>query len=223
MRGLAAIVRKDLKLELRGGQSTIAIAVISLLVLVVLLMAFTPEVARGHELAAGALWVALIFSGMFGAAGTLAAERESGSIRGLCLAPVDAATIYLAKLASSLIFMSIAEVATVAMLVLFFNLDFGPALARTALILALGTTGYAALATLLAAISSQTRAGNLVLPVLIVPVFVPALIAGVKSTSIVLDGSTLAAVATWLKIMIAFDVLFVVSGYLLFENVIGGD
>ena len=223
MRALAAILRKDIRLELRGSHTTVALAVLSILVLLVLLMAFSPEVARDRGIAAGALWVALVFSGMSGAAGALDSERENGSLRALRLAPVETATVYLAKLAASLIFMVIAEAATVMVLVLFFNLDFNSGLARAGLVLGLGIAGYAALATLLAAVSGQTRAGNLMLPVLIVPIFVPALIAGVKATSIVLDGSGFGAAAVWIKVIAAFDVIFVAAGYLMFEYVIGED
>jgi heme exporter protein B len=87
----------------------------------------------------------------------------------------------------------------------------------------LGTLGFAALATLLAAISGRTRAGDLLLPVLAVPLFVPALIAGVKASEAALSGLPLGAERQWLGILIAFDVLFVTLGALLFEHVIRED
>ena len=87
----------------------------------------------------------------------------------------------------------------------------------------LGALGFAALATLLAAISGRTRAGDLLLPMLAVPMFVPALIAGVKASAAALAGAPFASMGDWLKILIAFDVLFVTAGYLLFEHVVGED
>ena len=116
--------------------------------------------------------------------------------------------------------MMVAEAASIILLMLFFNLDLGLRLARLLLVVMLGGLGFAAVSTLLAAITSRTRAGDLLLPVLLVPVFVPALIAGVKASAAALAGATFAAIAMWLKIMIAFDVLFVVAGYLLFDYVV---
>jgi heme exporter protein B len=108
-------------------------------------------------------------------------------------------------------------------MVLFFNLDFDLRLARLAPILALGTLGFAALATLLAAVSGRIRGGDLLLPLLAVPMFVPALIAGVRASGAVLAGAPFEVFAQWTKILIAFDVLFLSAGYLLFEHVIGED
>ena len=223
MAALISILRKDLRLELRSGLSTIALVSLSLLILVVLVFALPASAQRGAEPAAGALWVALIFSGMLGATRAVLAERENGCIRALLLSPVDPATLYAAKLAASFIFMAVAEIATVLMMVLFFNLDFGAGILRLAPVILLGALGFAALATLLAAISGRTHAGDLLLPLLAVPMFVPALIAGVKASSAALAGEPLAAMAAWLKILTAFDVLFVVSGWLLFEFVVGED
>jgi heme exporter protein B len=85
----------------------------------------------------------------------------------------------------------------------------------------LGALGFAALATLLAGISSRLRGGDLVLPLLAVPMFVPALIAGVKASASALGGAPMSEFALWLKVLVAFDVMFVAAGYLLFEYVAG--
>lgn len=217
------MLRKDLRLELRGGQSTLALLALSLLVMVVLVFALDAPRARGVEAAAGALWVAMVFSGMLGAGRALQAESANGAIRGLLLSPLDPATLFAAKLTAAFVFMAIAEVGAVILMVLFFNLEFNSALMRVAPVLMLGALGFAALATLLSAITGRTRAGDMLLPILVVPMFVPALIAGVKASAAMLTGAPLAAAADWLRIMVAFDVLFVTAGYLLFEHVVGED
>ncbi|MGH8013186.1 MAG: heme exporter protein CcmB [Candidatus Binataceae bacterium] len=224
MSGFAAILRKDLRLELRGGESTIALIGLSLLVLVVLVFALNPAVgAAGAETAAGALWVALIFAGTLGATRALLAERENGCLRALLLSPVDRATLYCAKLTAAFIFMMVAETAAVILLVLFFNLQFDLRIMRLVPSIALGALGFAALSTLLAAISGRVRAGDLLLPILAVPLFVPALIAGVKASGAALGGASFPAMMLWFKVLIAFDVLFVIAGYLLFEHVVVED
>src|SRR3984893_1158737 len=224
MPAFIAILHKDLRLELRGGESTIALVALSLLILVVLVFALNPAGGvRDAETAAGALWVALIFAGMLGATHSLLSQVDNGCIRGLLISPVDRATLYCAKLVAACFFMMAAEIAAVIMMLLFFNLDFNIRLVRLVPVVALGALGFASLATLLAAISGRVRAGDLLLPLLAVPMFVPALIAGVKASGAALAGASFGASAQWLKILIAFDVIFLTSGYLLFEHVIGED
>ena len=224
MTAFVAILRKDLRLELRAGESVLTLIALALLILVVMVFALDPAGgARDAGTAAGALWVALIFAGTMGATRSLAAERENGCLRALLLSPVDRATLFCAKLIAAFIFMAIAEVAAVFVLVLFFNLDFDLRLLRLGPSLALGAVGFAALVTLLAAIAGRLRTGDLLLPLLAVPLFVPALIAGVKGGELALAGAPLIAAAQWLKLLAAFDVLFLSAGYLLFEYAIAED
>jgi heme exporter protein B len=224
MTGFSVILRKDLRLELRSGESTIALVALSLLILVVLVFALDPVGGvRDAATAAGALWVAMIFAGVIGSTRALLAERDNGCRRALIASPLDRGALYLAKLAAAFIFMAIAEAAAIVLMVLFFNLDFDSRLLRLLPIIGLGALGFSALSTLLAAISGRLRAGDLLLPLLAVPMFVPALIAGVKASGAVLTGASFGASAQWLKILIAFDVIFLTSGYLLFEHVIGED
>ena len=223
MSGFGAVLRKDLRLEIRSGQSTVALFAVSLLIMVVLVFALSPQPVDRARDAAAALWVALVFAGMLGATRSMIGENENGCIRALTLSPIDPASLYAAKLCGAFVFMAIAELATVIMIVLFFNLDFGREVLGLAPPLLLGTLGFAALATLLATISGRTQAGDLLLPILAVPLFVPALIAGVKASEAALIGLPIAASRQWLGILIAFDVLFVTIGALLFEHVIRED
>jgi heme exporter protein B len=224
MSGFSAILRKDLRLELRSGESTIALIALSLLILVVLVFALDPiGGVRDAATAAGALWVAMIFAGMIGSTRVLLAERDNGCLRALILSPLDRGALFLAKLTAAFIFMAIAEAAAILMVVLFFNLDFDSRLLRLLPVIGLGALGFSALSTLLAAISGRIRAGDLLLPLLAVPMFVPALIAGVKASGAILTGASFGASAQWLKILIAFDVIFLAAGFLLFEHVIGED
>lgn len=218
-----AILSKDLRLEIRSGQSTIALFALSLLILVVLVFALSPAPNDRAQDAAGALWVALVFAGMLGATRSVLSENENGCMRALAMSPADPAALYGAKLAAAFGFMAVAESAAVVLIVLFFNLDFGAGLLGLAPPLLLGTLGFSALATLLAAISGRTRAGDLLLPLLAVPMFVPALIAGVRASEAALMGASLAAARQWLGILVAYDVLFVTIGALLFEHVVTED
>jgi heme exporter protein B len=224
MAGFVAVLRKDLRLEARSGESTIALVALTLLILVVLVFALDPAGGvRDAGVAAGALWVAMIFAGVIGSTRALLAERDNGCIRALILSPLDRGALYAAKLVAAFIFMAVAETAAVFLMVLFFNLDFDARLLRLAPVIALGALGFSALSTLLAAISGRIRAGDLLMPLLAVPMFVPALIAGVKASGAALTGAPFGAMAQWLKILVAFDVIFLAGGYLLFEQVVAED
>lgn len=224
MGGFVTVLRKDLRLELRSGESTVALIALSLLILVVMVFALDPAGGvRDAGTAAGALWVALIFAGVIGATRALLAERDNGCIRALVLSPIDRSTLFAAKLVAAFIFMAVAESAAVLLMVIFFNLDFDGRLLRLAPIIAMGALGFAALVTLLAAISGRIRAGDLLLPLLAVPMFVPALIAGVKASGAALTGADFSAIVQWLKILAAFDVIFLAAGYLMFEHVVAED
>lgn len=217
-----AILRKDLRLELRGGESSVTMAVLSVLVLVVIVLAFGPAGERRLENAAGALWVALIMAGMLGATRNMLAERESGCLRGLLLSPVDPTIVFAAKSTATFALMALAEIAALLMVMLFFNLEAG-AVGRLLPVVLLGSLGMAPLATLLAAVSGRLRAGDMLLPVLLVPLFVPALIAGVRCSATILNGGGMAQSGPWLSVLLAFDVMFLVAGYLLFEFVLRED
>jgi heme exporter protein B len=214
-----AILRKDVTLELRSGESSLTLVCLSLLILTVETFAINAP-ARDAAAAAGALWVAMIFAGTIGATRAVVAELRNGCIRALLLSPADLASIYCAKLVVSFVFMGLSEIAATVLMVLFFNLDFGIRLVRLAPVLAMGTLGFAALTTLLAAVQAKIRAGDLLLPMLTVPAFVPALIAGVKASDAALAGSPFNAFGQWLKILGACDILFLAGGFLLFEHVI---
>jgi len=122
MRSFSAVLRKDLRLELRSGESTIALVAIALLVLIVLVFALNPAGGnRDAPAAAGALWIALIFAGTLGAGRALLAERDSGCMRALLMSPIEPASLYCAKLAAAFRFMIVAELAAIVLLVLFFG------------------------------------------------------------------------------------------------------
>jgi len=215
--GFRALLHKDLTLERRGGRVVVEISVLSLLVLVVLVIAYGPQAGQRPVAAAGALWVALILSGLSGASLAVSAEHENDCLTGLRLSPLEPATIYAAKVAGAALTMAVSQAATLLLLVLFFNLQFDLNLLRLIPVLLLGTFGLCAISTLLGTVTSRLRAGEMLLALLAAPLYVPELIAGVKASAAVLGGASLTAVVLPLKILAACDLLFAVCGYLLFE------
>lgn len=214
---MLALIRKDLQIEFRTKETLASLLLLGLLTLLVLSFAFDPTSELRLEAAPGALWVAVIFAGVLGLNRSFLAERENDCLQGLLLCPVDRGTIYLAKTAGNFVFMMAAQLVIVPVFIFFFNLPLSRALGGVFLSLALGVLGFAAMGTLFAAISVRTRAREVMLPLLLLPLVVPIFIAGVQVTARLLAGKALADVAHWLNLMVGFDVVFLVVGWLAFE------
>ncbi|MFI5366199.1 MAG: heme exporter protein CcmB [Candidatus Binatia bacterium] len=214
---MLALLRKDLQVELRTKETLASLLLLGLLTLVVLSFAFDPTSELRAEAAPGALWVAVIFAGALGLNRSFLAEGENDCLQGLLLCPVDRGTIYLAKTAGNFVFMMIAQLVIVPIFIFFFNLPLSFGLGGVFLSLVLGVLGFAAVGTLFAAISVRTRAREVMLPLLLLPLVVPIFIGGVTVTGRVLAGKPLADVAPWLNLMVGFDLIFLVVGWLVFE------
>lgn len=168
--------------------------------------------------APGILWVALTFGGVTGLNRIFAVEIDNSRMEGLMLCPVDRSVIYWGKLAGSFTFMlAVAIIVTPVFLALF---NFPIFLPRLAFIIVLALIGFASVGTLFSALAVNTRARDIMLPLLFLPVVVPVIVSAVKATGPVLAGGPWADMLTWLQILIAFDVIFMVAATLVFEYVI---
>jgi heme exporter protein B len=179
--------------------------------------AFDLRVERAAAVAPGVLWVTFTFAGVLTLGRAFAREQDRGTLEGLLLSPVDRGTLYLAKLLANATFMLIVEAVTLPVFVALFNVqvDWGLMLA----IVLLGTVGFAGVGTLLAAMAANSRARELLLPLLLFPLAVPVLLATVKATGQALgnsDGET----QPWLGLLAAFDVIFLTISWLAFDVVV---
>jgi len=215
-----ALIRKELQLEWRTRETLASLLLLGLLTLLVLSFAFDPTSAIRAEAAPGVLWTAVIFAGVLGLNRSFVTERDNDCLQGLLLCPVDHGTIYLAKTAANFLFMLTAQVVLVPLFVFFFNPPLSAAFVGVILSLSLGLLGLAAVGTLFAAIAVRTRAREVMLPLLLLPLVVPVFIAGVKVTTRALAARPLADVAHWIHLMIGFDVVFLVVGWMVFEYVV---
>ncbi len=208
-----AIVWKDVLAELRTKELFTAMFVFALLSIVIFNFAFQLRVEQLAGVVPGVLWVAITFSGVLGLNRSLIMEKDKGSLEGLLLSPVDPSAIYLGKTIGNIIFMLAMEVVIVPIFSVFFNLPiFEP---RLALVVVLGTIGFAAVGTLFSAVAVNTKTREVMLPILLFPVSVPVIIGGVESTALILSGKPLAP--TWLGVMVAFDVILTIIAVLTFE------
>ncbi len=212
-----ALLWKDLLIEFRTKETLASLLMLGLLILLILSFAFDPTSELRQEAAPGVLWVAVIFAGVLGINRSLLHERENDCLHGLLLAPLDRGTIYLAKTTANFLFMLAADVIVVPTFIFFFNLPLWLTVARLLPVLLLGLLGFAAIGTLFAAVSLRTRAREVMLPLLILPLASPLVIACVKASGALLNGASLSGVSHWLNLLGAFDVIFLVVGWLTFE------
>ena len=213
---------KDLLVERRSKETLNALLFFSLALLFVFQFALGPDRERLGAVLPGLLWLGFILSGVLALGRAFLVERENDCWEGLLLTPGDKSAIYLGKLAGSLALMLVVEALVLALFAVFFNVDLGPALPGLALVIVLGTVGVAAVGTLFAAMTSQVRARELLFPVLLLPVLVPVLLGTVKVTEALLLREPLGAVAHWLQLLVAADVVYLTIGLLTFDVILEG-
>jgi heme exporter protein B len=213
---------KELLVERRSKETLNGLLFFSLLLLFVFQFALGPDRERLGGVLPGVLWLGFILSGLLALGRTFLVEREHDCWEGLLLAPGDKSAIYVGKLVGNIALMAAVEAVLLALFVLFFDIDLGRAFPALALVVALGTVGLAAVGTLFAAMTAHIRAREVLFPVLLLPVQIPVLLAAVKATEALLQGEPLAAVAHWVKLLAAADVLYLAVGVLTFDAIMEG-
>ena len=215
---MLALLWKDLLLEFRTKERISSLFVLSLLIVLVFVFALSPEQIQGPAIEAALLWITLVFAGMLSLQHAFLLEQERGCFSGLLLCPIDPGTLFLAKMLGNVLFLLLVEVVVAPLSLAFFGVSFSRSLLMLPVVLLLGTVGFSALGTLFAAIAVRTRAREVLLPIMLLPLLVPLLIAAVKVTSAILTGEEWNGV--WFRVLIAFDIIFVVTGWLIFSQVV---
>ena len=210
------ILWKDILSELRARDIVISVLFFALLVIVIFNFAFEP--GRVGLVAPGVLWVAFTFAGVLGLNRSFALEKDKGCLEGLMLCPVDRDVIYLGKMLGSLTFMLVVEAIILPIFSIFFNLPiFMP---KLILVAVLATVGFVSVGTLFSALAVNTKAREVMLPILFFPIVIPVIIAAVKASGLVLAGEPWGSLSPWLQVIVAFDVIFLVVSSLVFEFII---
>ncbi len=219
LRKVGAVAWKDLRAEWRTREMFSAMFVFALLIVIIFNFALELRVENARALVPGILWVAFTFSGMLGLSRSFILEKDRGSLEGLLLCPVDRSAIYLGKMLSNMALMGIVEAFVLPITFVLFNLSFR-AVPMLVVVVALGTLGFAGVGTLFSAMAVNTRAREVMLPLLLFPVAVPLLIAAVKLTAGVLDGLAMSEVSRWWQLLVGFDVIFLTLSLMTFDYVI---
>jgi len=215
-----AMTRKDVVVELRAHERVNAMLFFAALVLFIFNFALGPDREKLQEAAPGLLWLAFVFTGMLGLERSFQAERENDCFEELLLTPGDREALYLGKLLGNILFMLGAEALILPLFGILYNLEIWGALPAVALVALLGTVGFSAVGTLLAAMTAHLRARQVMLPLLLLPLTVPVILASVNCTAAALSGRPLGEAWHWVKLLLGFDVIFLVVCPLAFEFVL---
>ncbi len=218
LRQMRTLLWKDLLIELRSRDAIVAMMVFGILALTVFNFAFELRAESVILVAPGVLWVAVLFAGVLGLGRAFTHERERGSMEGLLLCPADRGTIFVAKFLTNLAFIVAAEIVIVPV----YDSFFGVAALRPGVVavILLATIGFAAVGTVFGAMSVNTRAKEVMLPVLLLPIVTPLIIGAVRATGILIDGGAFSETWTWVNLLIAVDVVYLAVSFLVFEFVL---
>ena len=218
MRITRALVRKELLLEWRTKESVPAMALFSLTTFVIFHFALDRSSLEG-DLAAGVLWATLLFAAILGINRLFVAEHEQGGFEAFLLAPVDRTTLLFAKATALFCYLAAVElVAVPAFAVLLLGPSPGPAFPELIGVLVLANAGIAAVGTLASALAIQTRARDLIAPLVALPLLVPVVIAGARATSpLLLEAGADPLPGKWLAVLALYDVVFALLAYAVFD------
>jgi heme exporter protein B len=212
------VLRKDVAIEARSFEMFSTTLFFAVSCVLVFAFALVRDGAVVADAAAGILWIAIAFAGTLALGRTFERERYAETLRALLLAPAPRAAIYVGKLLGMVLLMSVAEALLVPLVSLLFS---APLFARPLLLTALlisGTIGFAAVGTLFAAMLVRSRTRDVMLPILLYPITVPVIIAGVRGTAALLETTPDEPVARmWIALLAAFDVVFVTLALWTFE------
>ena len=214
------IAAKDLRIEFRSKEKVYSMFIFSLLVMVIFNFAFEPGASYINDVAPGVLWVAFTFAASLGLSRSFMLEKEEDCMQGLMLSPLDRSGIYLGKFLGNFFFTIAMEVISLPFFAVFFNLSLVSNIPSLMIIIFLATFGFIAVGTLFSALSVGIRGGEMILPLLLFPMQVPVIISAVKATGMIMAGMEIGEYAIWLKILVAFDIIFFITPFVIFEYLI---
>jgi len=217
-RAALAILQKDLTIELRTRESVPAMALFSLIVFVLFHFGFDRDALDG-DIATGVLWVTLLLATVLAVNRLFATEREQGGIEGLLLAPVDRTALFLAKASALLLYLLLLElIAVPAFAILLLSVGLLPVLPELVAILVVADVGLAVVGALVAALAAETRARDLIVPLLYLPLIVPVVIAAASATEPLLTGAQAAdGLGGWLAFLGVYDMVFLLLSVGIFD------
>jgi heme exporter protein B len=220
LRRVGAVAWKDLTAERRTKANFNAVVFFATLMLLLFGFALGPDTEALRVAGAGILWLTILYSGVLVFNRSYQVELEGGAIESLLMYPGDRKSIFLGKLLANFAFVLLVEAFVLPLTAVFYHLPVVDPFPGLAGVLLLGSFGFVTLGTFYAAVASRVRAREVLLPLLLFPMLVPLLVASVEATTAILAGDPMGEAGRWLRLLVAFDVIFFVATLLAFEYVI---
>lgn len=219
-RRIWAIVWKDLTTERRSKAGVNAVAFMGILVLLLFGFAIGPDTNTLRAAAAGALWLAILFSGVLAFNRSYQLELDGGALESLLLYPGSRWAIFVGKLVANLVFVLIVEAIVIPVAFILYQVSLPSGWLTLLAVTLLGTLGFVTLGTFYSAMSSRSRAREVLLPLLLFPMLIPVLLAAVEASTSLMGGDPMGEAGAWVRLLAAFDIIFLVATTLAFEYVI---
>ncbi len=215
-----AIIWKDLVIERHTRQALSIMIVFSIAAVIVFNFALELRLDAARNVATGLLWIVILLAGTLGLNRSLANEQENHSMESVLMAPIDRSAIYLGKVASVTLFVLMLEAVLLPLFIAFFNRPYWRP--QVILIIVLGTIGYVAAGVLVSSMSIQTRSRDVLLPVLLLPLSLPSVLAAATAASAYMfpELPPWNEVQTPIALVVAFDVLMLTAGFLTYHFVV---
>jgi heme exporter protein B len=220
IRGSWILFRKDLLLEWRTRARLNALVFFAFATLLLFSFALGPDTRLLQRNAGGYLWLAILFSSILALGESFRVEMENAALEGIRLAPVDARAVFLGKALGNAALLFALGCLLVPVMIALYDVQVAMEGWRLGLVLLLGCLAIAAPGTLYSAIATNARARDVLLPLLLFPLIVPALLAASKATSLVLHGDPMEQLRSWVGLLGGFDVIYWSLGFVLFPKVI---
>ena len=218
-KALFTIVKKDVLMEMRTKEVVNASLVFAILLVIVFSFIMEPGSEVEKKIAGGIFWMAVTFSGILGLNKTMMSELEGGNFEALMLAPVDKSAIFFGKVISNMLVLILLEIILIPLFLVFYSINIVSHPLMIAVIF-LATYGYALVGTLFSMISVRTNSREIMLPLLLLPIMIPILIAAILSTNIFISGSDIAYSYNWIKLTAVFDIIFTAVIFGIFSAII---
>ncbi|KPJ74814.1 MAG: hypothetical protein AMS19_14835 [Gemmatimonas sp. SG8_23] len=217
---LSAIVWKDLLLEVRSRERIAAMGAFAVLAGVLFNFSIDTTAVRPQDVAAGLIWMTLVFGGLLGVGRTFHIESQDGAMQGILMSPAPKDAVFLAKVIANFVLLYAISLLVLGVFALFFGVDVRNNLGWVSLILGLGSLGFVAVATLFAAISTGTSMAETLLPILVFPLLVPMVVFGAGATGRLMAGRPFSEVEGNVRMLGAFAFAAVAAGAVLFRYVV---
>lgn len=211
---------KDLRLEFATHQTLLGAGLFAVLLSIEASLAFYLDPLRALELAPGALWLTVTFSGFFVMARAWALERNGEALAGLWISPAPRSVIYVSKVLSAWTYQAVLSAGLLALIGVLFHVDWGATLMGQFFLLLVGNLGFAASGNLVWAISTRTSRGEWTTSLALFPLTAPALLAGVVASRTLAAGATFSEVQDWLLVLLAYAGLSLAAGLIFFEKLL---